>query len=441
MKRILSALLIAVMALSVTAVLADNVPLAINQRVPVAADAVITQGDCAVIVDGTLCALASGSVTVRSGETETTYDVSPYVRVCGMAPESPFAGPVAVWADFNAATGELVHLDITGMGQPEVMAAYGADFAALEGQKDSYMNKSARAIAEGEAADVLAAAVRDACRRYLSEPAFDIRPYQSLMTDRYLANNPHFAELTADTQVQTAIAACWPEGCAVVETADVENNGKVTWPLGVTTASFKNGDATYTVSHNAVKGVMPGVAVISYTAGETTLLCAVEIYDNFTLTLSGSDAYGMVAAGPADKTADVLVYRVLGDKAMNFPGGTPGSTVIDVAIDRASRTILSVRITAHSDSPYLYNPWEYGGGFVSVGSQLYDIARFTNMFAGRSADSDVSPYVLSSQKNGVVGGVPVEGGIDLVVTGATRTPNAIVAAVNAALVRFREDTK
>ncbi len=45
------------------------------------------------------------------------------------------------------------------------------------------------------------------------------------------------------------------------------------------------------------------------------------------------------------------------------------------------------------------------------------------------ADTAIAKYVLTSQD--AEGGVPVEGGIDMTVTGATRTPNAVIAAVNA----------
>ena len=53
------------------------------------------------------------------------------------------------------------------------------------------------------------------------------------------------------------------------------------------------------------------------------------------------------------------------------------------------------------------------------------------------ADTAIAKYVLTSQD--AEGGVPVEGGIDMTVTGATRTPNAVIAAVNAAIEQFKAD--
>ena len=53
--------------------------------------------------------------------------------------------------------------------------------------------------------------------------------------------------------------------------------------------------------------------------------------------------------------------------------------------------------------------------------------------------SATASYALSSSKEGIVGGVVVDGGVDMVVTGATRTPNAIISGVNAAIAQFNQD--
>ena len=131
------------------------------------------------------------------------------------------------------------------------------------------------------------------------------------------------------------------------------------------------------------------------------------------------------------------MYRVLGDKAMNSPGGTCGSTVIDVTVDIPSRTIFSAKIAAHSDSTYLSSGWEYGGGFVEAGDALFDINVFMNKLTGLSADEVINPYALSAKE--VVGGTIVEGGVDMIMTGATRTPNAIIYALNEAIEQFQSD--
>ena len=91
----------------------------------------------------------------------------------------------------------------------------------------------------------------------------------------------------------------------------------------------------------------------------------------------------------------------------------------------------------HSDSTYLANAWEYNGNYAATGNTLYDIAAFLAQFKGKSADTAIAKYVLTSQD--AEGGVPVEGGIDMTVTGATRTPNAVIAAVNAAIEQFKAD--
>lgn len=418
---------------------AEPTALVINQHVAFDGDVVVTEGADLVAVDGnTLYALAAGNVTVqvtKDGATaEQTFAIAPYTRLCGAVVNEAFPGPVAVWVDFNAATGEIAYVEISGMGNPAVMEAYGADFAAMQAEKDAFAGcKAADVLADETANTVLAAAVKDACARFVNAADFTIRPYQSMMVDRYVINNPHYAELSENKVLATTIVGAYPADAAIVETADVGS-----YPAGQATTAF--GD--FTVTHGVVKAQKAGIAVISYKEGENEVLCAVDIYDNFTLypeVLSGSDSYGKVVAGPADLAAEKLTYRVLGDKAMNFVGGTPGSTVIDVTIDRATRTIADVRIVAHSDSTYLSDSWEYGGGFVAVGEFLFDINLVCNKMIGLSADAPITPYALTSNKDGVTGGLVVEGGLDIVVTGATRTPNAIISAVNAAIAQFGAD--
>ena len=439
-NRILSLMLAAMMLLGCAAFAQDAEPtaLVINQHVAFEGDVAVTAGADLVAVDGNVMyALAAGDVTVQVTHdgvtTEQSFTIAPYTRICGAVVNEAFPGPVAVWVDFNAATGEIAYVEISGMGNPVVMEAYGEGFAALQAEKDAFAGKKAADVLADEADGVLAAAVKDACARFINKAAFTIRPYQSMMVDRYVINNPHYAELDGNKVLTTTIVAAYPADAAIVETADVGN-----YPAGQATTAF--GD--FSVTHNAVKAQKAGVALVSYKEGENEVLCALDIYDNFTLypeVLSGSDSYGKVVAGPADLTADLLTYRVLGDKAMNFVGGTCGSTVIDVTIDRATRTIVSVRIVAHSDSTYLSDSWEYGGGFVAVGEFLFDINLVCNKMVGLSADAPITPYALTSSKTGVTGGLVVEGGIDLVVTGATRTPNAIISAVNAAIAQFGVD--
>lgn len=438
MKTRVFSLLLAVMMLLCGVALAETAEpasLVINQRVVFDGDVKVVEGAELVAVDGNvMLALAAGQVTVEIAGQTQTYQIAPYTRLCGATVTEAFPGPVAVWVDFNAVTGEIAYVEISGMGNPAVMDAYGADFAALQAQKDAYCNlKAADVIADAALTGVLADAVKDACARFVNASAFTIRPYQSMMVDRYVINNPHYNELAENKTLTTTIVAAYPADAAIVETADVGS-----YAGGLATTAF--GD--YTVTHSAVKAQKPGVALISYKEGENEVLCAVDIYDNFTLypeVLSGSDSYGKVVAFPADLTAEKVTYRVLGDKAMNFVGGTCGSTVIDVTFDVATRTIVDVHIAAHSDSTYLSDNWEYGGGFVAVGEFLFDINAFCNKMIGLSADAPITSYALSSSKEGIVGGVVVDGGVDMVVTGATRTPNAIISGVNAAIAQFNQD--
>lgn len=438
MKTRIFALLLAVMMLlgSVAAAeSAEPVSMVINQRVAFDSDVKVVSGADLVVVDGNvMLALAAGQVTVEVAGQTMTYQIAPYTRLCGATVNEAFPGPVAVWVDFNAVTGEIAWVEISGMGNPVVMEGYGADFAALNAQKDAYCNmKAADVVADAALTGVLADAMKDACARFINASDFTIRPYQSMMVDRYVINNPHYNELTENKTLTTTIVAAYPADAAVVETADVGN-----YAGGLATTAF--GD--FSVTHSAVKAQQTGIALVSYKEGDNEVLCALDIYDNFTLypeVLSGSDSYGKVVGFPADLTTATVTYRVLGDKAMNFVGGTCGSTVIDVTFDVATRTIVDVHIAAHSDSTYLTGTWEYGGGFVAVGEFLYNINAFCNKMIGMSADAPITGYTLSSSKEGVVGGVVVDGGVDMVVTGATRTPNAIISGVNAAIAQFNAD--
>lgn len=435
-------------------VIENQTDLVINQTIALSAGdgatfKLVEGGDIATLNNNMLRALASGEVTVeatQAGETVSkTFTIAQSVRLCGAVAETEFPGPVCVWIDFNKSTGEIAHIEISGIGNPTVLEAYGEGFSALDETKNEFLNLTAKDVLENEAfTGVLAEAVKDACDHFLNPAAFEIRPYQSMMVDRYLANNPYFAQGNQDMMVETFVLASYPDKACTVVKDDVLYDGKVRWPAGLVSSVFENGDAKYEVSHHAVKANVPGIALIQYRNGDSVVNEAVEIYENFTLypeKLTGSDAYGKVVGFPADLKADLLTYRVLGDKAMNFPGGTVGSTVIDVTFDRNARKIADVRIVAHSDSPYLSNPWEYNGGFIATGDMLHNIAAFANKFINKEVDSHVSSYVLSNAKESIVGGTVVDGGIDMVVTGATRTPNAIIYAVNAAIDQFVNDNK
>ncbi len=431
----------------------NDARLVINQEIELSAGenaefSIVEGEDLAVLEGSTLRALATGDVTVEAkvGDDVSTkvFTITPYTRICGAAEKTNFAGPVCVWVDFNAATSEIAHIEIVGMGQPDVLAGYGEEFAALQSERLPLCGRKADEVAADDTlTDALGAAVQDACKRFLDPAAFTIRPYQSMAVDRYLANNPHFDDRTEDAVIEARVVAAYPENCLVRVEEDVVKNENSTWKNGVIETKFKNGETEYTVSHNAMLAKAPGMALVEYSFDGKTVLDAVEIYDNFTLypeALSGSDAYGHVVTMPADLTADTLTYRVLGDKAMNFPGGTAGSTIVDVTIDRASRTIADVQVVFSSDSTYLSNAWEYGGNFAPVGEFLYGIPAFAHKIVGMSADTPIVRYTLSDQKANVVGGTVVEGGVDMVVTGATRTPNAVIAAVNAAIEQFVADT-
>lgn len=212
------------------------------------------------------------------------------------------------------------------------------------------------------------------------------------------------------------------------------SNDTVTYAAGASTSTFiKDDGEEYSITHQVVYANNPGIVVLAYTYGDVTVYDALDIYENFTLDLSGNDAYGQVVS-TMNSDDSTITYRVLGDKAMNFAGGTCGSTVIDVTIDTTTDTIKEVHVVEHSDSTYLANPWEYDGGFANVGELIYDINSYTDKFTGLSATTPITPYTLTS--DGVDGGTIVDGGIDMVVTGATRTPNAIIAGVNAAIEAY-----
>ena len=398
----------------------------------------------AIIEKNSLTARGQGLVTVvataGSAECEKTFTVSPYKRVCGASVRCRFCGPTCAWVDFNEKTGEIVNIEVSGCGHIKVLDDYGKRFCS-ESKKvkmDFIGLTAAGAINRipSNSGDV-AEAVIDACNRFLDPAGFSIRNYQTMMSGRYLANNPYFAKIEGDKVVETRILAEYPEGCAKIVTEDVFNGTKLTWGKGVFTATQKSGNASYKVSHNVIQALTPGIVLVEYRCGNDSVLDALEIYDNFTVGLSGSDSYGQVVYHPTHLLDYSLAYRVLGDKAMNFPGGTAGPTVIDVVIDRDDRRIESVHVAAHSDSTYLADPWEYSGQFIPTGNKLYDIATYCAKFQGLSTDAPIAKYALTTAK--AKGGLMVEGGIADVVTGATRTTNAIISAVNAALEQFNKD--
>lgn len=410
-------------------------------------DAIYTiKGDNEIaLIDGSiLSALAQGKVTViaTSGSLvcEKTFSISTYKRVCGASMRCRFCGPTSAWVDFNEATGEIVNIQIPGCGHLGILDEYGKRFCSesKKVQMDFIGLTAQSAINRipSNSGDV-AEAVIDACNRFLNPPNFAIRNYQTMMTGRYLANNHYFAQINSDKFVETKILAEYPQGCARVVKEDVFNGEKLTWANGVYSMTQKVGNSSYKVSHNVIKAETPGIVLIEYSCGGESILDAIEIYQNFTTTLNGSDSYGKVAYSPKKLMDYSLTYRVLGDKAMNFPGGTAGPTVVDVTIDRDNRLIQNIRIIAHSDSTYLADPWEYSGKFIATGNKLYDIATYCTKFKGLNADTAITKYMLSTSK--VKGGLIVEGGIADVVSGTTRTTNAIISAVNAAIEQFGKD--
>ena len=382
----------------------------------------------------TQTALASEAPQTTEPVVETTYQ-APYNRIAGYAVDGDL--PLAVWVDFDPNDDTILNIEITGYGNPVMMADFGEQLGAYNSEKESYYGTAANAV-ESVEEDVLSAAVKSAADRYLaSKDTLIIRPYQSLMTMRYMANNPYIVDnttLSGDTKIATEIVAQYPADAAYLVEEDVLNNDAVTYPAGTSTSTFtKESGEEYTITHQVIRGNQPGVVIVSYTYGDTTVYDALDIYDNFTMDLSGSDSYGLVVS-TMDQNDSTITYRVLGDKAMNFAGGTCGSTVLDVTIDTTDDTIANVHVVEHSDSTYLANPWEYDGAFANVGKLIYDINSYTDLFTGLSATTPITKYDLTSDD--VEGGVVVDGGIDMVVTGATRTPNAIISAVNAAIEAY-----
>ncbi len=356
----------------------------------------------------------------------------PYVRVAGCAMEGDL--PVAVWVDFDPETDKVLAVALTGYGNPAVMTEFGVEMETLSQAKAAFVGKSAKDLTAGD--EALASAVAQAAQSYLdTKDQFIIRPYQSMMTDRYMANNPYPVDQTGlkdEVIVKTEIVAQYPADAITLVTEDVLYKEKVTYPAGQSVAAF--GD-DLTVSSGVIYANKPGVAVIAYRLGDMVLYDALDIYENFTTELTGADAYGKLI-GIIDESDAAVTYRVLGDKAMNFPGGTCGSTVVDVTIDKKTDTLSKVFVAEHSDSTYLANAWEYGGAFSNVGELIYHIEAFTAKFEGLNAKNPVTPYELTTKES--TGGTVVEGGINMVVSGATRTPNAIVRAVNAAIEAYAE---
>lgn len=355
---------------------------------------------------------------------------APYIRVAGSAMEGDL--PVAVWVDFDPETDKVSGVTLTGYGNPAVMEEFGVEMEALSQDKGAFVGKAAKELTAG--GDALASAVAQAAQSYLdTKDQFVIRPYQSMMTERYMANNPYPVDQSAlkgEITVETEIVAQYPADALTLVTEDVLYKEKVTYPAGKAVASFGE---DLKVSSGVVYANKPGVAVIAYRLGDMVLYDAVDIYENFTTELSGADAYGKLI-GIIDESDTAVTYRVLGDKAMNFPGGTCGSTVVDVTIDKTTDAISKVYVVEHSDSTYLANAWEYGGGFANVGELIYHIDTYTAKYEGLNAKTPITPYELTTKES--TGGTVVEGGIDMVVSGATRTPNAIVRAVNAAIEAY-----
>ena len=378
--------------------------------------------------------LATQAPATSEPTVETSYQ-APYDRIAGYAMDGDL--PVAVWVDFDPNDDTILNIEISGYGNPVMMETFGEQLGAYNREKTNYYGMNAANVTSSDD-DVFSLAVKSAADSYLaSKDVLIIRPYQSFMTQRYMANNPYIvdnSELTGDTTITTEIVAQYPNDAATLVLDDVMSNDSVTYAAGASTSTFTKDDGEeYSITHQVVYANNPGIVVLAYTYGDVTVYDALDIYENFTLNLSGSDAYGQVVS-TINSDDSTITYRVLGDKAMNFAGGTCGSTVIDVTIDTTTDTIKEVHVVEHSDSTYLANPWEYDGGFANVGELIYDINSYTDKFTGLSATTPITPYTLTS--DGVDGGTIVDGGIDMVVTGATRTPNAIIAGVNAAIEAY-----
>ena len=296
----------------------------------------------------------------------------------------------------------------------------------------AYVGKNASEIKEGT--DTLSTAIYSAVTSYVNnENKFVIRPYQSIATSKYIVN-PYIvdnSELTGDVVVKTEIVAQYPSDAVVTLTEDVMSGDKVLYPAGQNILSFKKDDESeYKISSQAFRTDKPGFVVVAYTYGDMVIYDALDIYQSFTDGLEGADAYGKVIS--TNETDKDVTYRALGDKAMNY-----GTTAVDITIDKETNLISSVNIYEHSDSTYLANTWEYGGGFVNVGKFIYDIDSYTAKFVGHDVSTPFTPYQLTTEEN-KDGGSVVKGGVDMVVSGATRTPNSVLRAVNAAIEEYNK---
>ena len=370
-------------------------------------------------------------------EIEMNVDPQNVLRYAGYAMDGDL--PVAVWVDFDSTSDKIARVTLTGYANPS-MEAVSDKLAANYANTKNYVGQTAK-DAEGLNSSALDEAVSLAAKSYLAnKDSFVIRDYQSVMTSRYVANSPYIvdnANLSGDVFVSAEIVATYPSDALTFVSGDVMSGDKVKFPEGNNAAKFTNEAGTeYTIKTPVALANNPGIAVIAYTYEDKTIYSALDIYDNFTLSLSGSDAYGNVVYTIEDND-DVVTYRVLGDKAMNFPGGTCGSTVIDVTIDKKAEIIRNVHVYESSDSTYLKHPWEYGGGFIATGEFIQAIDNYTNAFANLSAKLPITAYTIAD-KDHPDGGLVVEGGVDYVVSGATRTANAIVYAVNSAIEAFNK---
>lgn len=393
-----------------------------------------------------LCACATSPASTEEQKEETSDQTerseqqeevkryeAPYERIAGYSMDGEL--PIAVWVDFDPKTDQVMKVQLVGYGNPVIMDKFKEDMIELNSKKDQFVGKKANEIEANE--NPLDKAIASATDSYLkAKDKFIIRPYQSMMTERYMANNPYILSdsLSDNIEVKTQILAQYPTDAGALVNEDVVFNEKVTYPNGSSVATFTNEKGEFSIISQVIYANHPGIIILSYEVDGITLIDALDVYENFTTELSGSDAYGQVV-NVIDENEEKITYRVLGDKAMNFPGGTCGSTVIDVTISKTDDTISKVDIVEHSDSTYLAYAWEYNGAFEATGDFIYHIEKFTDKFIGLSANTLINPYELTTKEN-PNGGKVIDGGIDMVVTGATRTPNAIIRAVNAAIEKY-----
>lgn len=146
---------------------------------------------------------------------ETVAYQAPYNRVSGYALETmeTYQGvPVAVWADFDPLTDMVLKVQLVGDGNPyldddleDLLDEYGDDLNEYNGLKASDFKNDGSALNR---------AIYQASQSYLStKNKLIIRPYQSMMTSRYLANNPNIVNnsgLSVDVEVSTEIVAVYP---------------------------------------------------------------------------------------------------------------------------------------------------------------------------------------------------------------------------------------